>query len=782
LKESSAPACVGESNISSTADSDRKLRVTFWIFLAAGTLFTLANLGWPIARNALCYAKAALGIIEHHFNLFAVAHDRAWTSGKPIFFSALAAPFVWLFDANAGTIIASAVGSAFFLWMVALALPRLNRLCGLDPSLMPLEFVLVAFNPLVFYQFWSAYPDSLFAGLVMLAFILTDVIAAEPERDTRWYIFGLGVTIYLAIHTKLYGAVLLLTCPVYLLMHGRQLVIRSSHRAPKIGILAAVFATLAMVLVAAKLDINPLLAFTAEGGFVGYVSGIVDSKVRDVIVIGSLSMLGFAVLLIFHAALLFLATRAAWRAWAPSPTVFATIYLLALFTFPGTGYNMRYFLPAFPFLVPALAAGARSSGPIARRTILGAYGAIACILVLGFNFAPVEKMLDPILAKVSARYEPLGGWLDNLRLPVQIALKKQIEAINAKVPAGSVFYWLSDYYGTATHGLAEHLGVKKGVDIRYVLQPSEIQASPGPVFLTAFTSAVPFDRLWFDRLWQVPNWATVKTAGYGLFRLDPISVELVSASGDFVKERNPIRLQAKVTIGDRLKVGTVEFIEGEKILGSGREQPFELNWQDPRPGRHEIVARVRYGERDALVSESVIYVGIPALERTAKTTGDLALEVQDGYVWPLYEVLEMTTGESAIGIHFDKLNVPQGVHIANSYLEFTAARPGSQPTTLEIQAELSGNASPLKFEKGDLSRRHRTTASVKWEPNPWISVGEQERSPNLAPILEEVFTQAGWRPGNAVVLLLHGSGRRIAQLPDEDGRGAPKLYIELRQK
>jgi len=783
LKESSAPACVGESNISSTADSDRKLRVTFWIFLAAGTLFTLANLGWPIARNALCYAKAALGIIEHHFNLFAVAHDRAWTSGKPIFFSALAAPFVWLFDANAGTIIASAVGSAFFLWMVALALPRLNRLCGLDPSLMPLEFVLVAFNPLVFYQFWSAYPDSLFAGLVMLAFILTDVIAAEPERDTRWYIFGLGVTIYLAIHTKLYGAVLLLTCPVYLLMHGRQLVIRSSHRAPKIGILAAVFATLAMVLVAAKLDINPLLAFTAEGGFVGYVSGIVDSKVRDVIVIGSLSMLGFAVLLIFHAALLFLATRAAWRAWAPSPTVFATIYLLALFTFPGTGYNMRYFLPAFPFLVPALAAGARSSGPIARRTILGAYGAIACILVLGFNFAPVEKMLDPILAKVSARYEPLGGWLDNLRLPVQIALKKQIEAINAKVPAGSVFYWLSDYYGTATHGLAEHLGVKKGVDIRYVLQPSEIQASPGPVFLTAFTSAVPFDRLWFDRLWQVPNWATVKTAGYGLFRLDPISVELVSASGDFVKERNPIRLQAKVTIGDRLKVGTVEFIEGEKILGSGREQPFELNWQDPRPGRHEIVARVRYGERDALSSQSaVVYVGFPASEHKPNTIAGLAQEMQDESVWPPYDALYIADNKNILGIRFDRVNVPQGAHIANAYLEFTTARPESQPTALEIQAELSENAPALKIERDNLSRRHRTAANVKWEPTPWISVGGQERSPNLAAVLEEVLAQSGWQPGNAIVLFIRCSRQRVAQLADEDGRGGPRIYIELQHK
>src|SRR5229473_1539557 len=216
MGESAAIAHISGSNISSTPDGDRKLRATLWIFLAAGTFFTLANLGLPIARNALCYAKAALGIIGHHFNLFAIAHDRAWTSGKPIFFSAFAAPFVWLFGANAGTIIASALGTAFFLWMVALALPRLNRLSGLDSSLIPLEFVLVASNPLVLYQFWSAYPDSLFAGLVMLAFILADVIATEPERDTRWHILGVGVTVYVAIHTKLYGAVLLLTCPLYL--------------------------------------------------------------------------------------------------------------------------------------------------------------------------------------------------------------------------------------------------------------------------------------------------------------------------------------------------------------------------------------------------------------------------------------------------------------------------------------------------------------------------------------------------------------------------------------
>src|SRR5258708_1875489 len=149
MKESDTLACVGGSDMSSTGDSARKLWVTLWIFLAAGTFFTLANRGWPIARNALCYAKAAIGIIEHHFNLFAIAHDRAWTSGKPIFFSAFAAPFVWFFNVNVGTIIASAIGTAFFLWTVALALPRLNRLSGVDATLGPLELVLLAFNPLV---------------------------------------------------------------------------------------------------------------------------------------------------------------------------------------------------------------------------------------------------------------------------------------------------------------------------------------------------------------------------------------------------------------------------------------------------------------------------------------------------------------------------------------------------------------------------------------------------------------------------------------------------------
>jgi hypothetical protein len=97
-----------------------------------------------------------------------------------------------------------------------------------------------------------------------------------------------------------------------------------------------------------------------------------------------------------------------------------------------------------------------------------------------------------------------------------------------------------------------------------------------------------------------------------------------------------------------------------------------------------------------------------------------------------------------------------------------------------IQAELAADAAPLAPDSGDLSRRRRTTASVSWHPNAGTVSAEQERSPNLAPILEEVFAQTGWQPGNAVVLLIRGCGKRAGHLSHSDVHGAPRLYVELR--
>ena len=758
----------------------RILWLTVVAFVALGFLLTVSNLQFPISRNALCYAKSALEVSAHHFNVFAVVHDRTWSCGKPIFFAVFAAPFVPLLGASAATLLVSSVGTAFFLWMTALTLARLNRRGGLDPSLETFELALVALNPLVIYQFWSAYPDSLFAGLVLLAFNLTDRIATNPRQDTRWHILALGLTIDVAIHTKLYGAVLMLTCPLYLALHGRQLIECSSQRRSKLAILCGVLAVLTAELVAAALGKNPLMDLADGGGVGGYKSGLMDAASRNIG--GALSMLGFAVLLVFQVTLPFLGTLAARRTWRLAPATFAGIYLLGLLTFPGTNYNMRYFLPALPFLAVPVAAGVTSLAPVARRAVIAVFAALAAFAVLSFNVAAVEEHVRPVLAAVATPGGRLGvwleDWLDNLRLPSLIELQKQIHTVNTDVPAGSVLYWASDYNKTASHGMAEELGVKPGLDVRYVLHPAAIRASTDPVFLTEFTSYPPR-----DRLSQTPAWATAQSLGNGLFRLDPISVELVSSPGDYVAAPSSIELQARVaTVGTRLKVNTVEFLEAGKVLGEARQPPYLVNWESPSPGRHRVDVRVSYGDGNVLTPEPiVVYVGVPALEREAGATNGITAEQGNGAVELVDDALDLAAKGGTVGVRFDKVNVSSGAHLAETYLEVTVAGRNASEAELVVQAELSADASPLAVDRGDLSHRPRTVASVTWHPKAGTGAAERERSPNLAPILEEVFAQAAWRPGNAVVLLIHGCGRRAGHLSSRNGYLAPQLYVELRQ-
>ena len=114
------------------------------------------------------------------------------------------------------------------------------------------------------------------------------------------------------------------------------------------------------------------------------------------------------------------------------------------------------------------------------------------------------------------------------------------------------------------------------------------------------------------------------------------------------------------------------------------------------------------------------------------------------------------------------------------YLQLSAAARSSGPTTLDIYAELSPNAASLELRDGDLSRRPLTAAHVKWSLEPWTTVGQSSRSPNLASVLKEILNQSGWQSGNAVLLVIHVSGaERLARVIDKRGHGAPVLYVQL---
>jgi hypothetical protein len=64
-------------------------------------------------------------------------------------------------------------------------------------------------------------------------------------------------------------------------------------------------------------------------------------------------------------------------------------------------------------------------------------------------------------------------------------------------------------------------------------------------------------------------------------------------------------------------------------------------------------------------------------------------------------------------------------------------------------------------------------------PAQWPTVGARgaaQRTPNLAPVLQEVVDRPGWSGGGALVLVITGSGARVAEA--FDGTFAPILHIE----
>ncbi len=55
--------------------------------------------------------------------------------------------------------------------------------------------------------------------------------------------------------------------------------------------------------------------------------------------------------------------------------------------------------------------------------------------------------------------------------------------------------------------------------------------------------------------------------------------------------------------------------------------------------------------------------------------------------------------------------------------------------------------------------------------------GPDQRTPDLASVVDSVVNGGGWQSGNALVLLITGTGERVAESFDGDFAGAPLLHV-----
>ena len=159
-------------------------------------------------------------------------------------------------------------------------------------------------------------------------------------------------------------------------------------------------------------------------------------------------------------------------------------------------------------------------------------------------------------------------------------------------------------------------------------------------------------------------------------------------------------------------------------------------------------------------------------------------EEEDGQMYFNSTDLELVEdGDTQIvGLHFKNLPIAQATEITQAYIQFQTDEVSLGVCELEIYGEAAADASSFTTTFFDITNRTQTDTSVNWTPPNWQSVsqaGENERTPNLQPILQELVNQTDWSSGNDINIIIEGMGKRVAEAYEGDSDGAAKLVIEI---
>ena len=234
-------------------------------------------------------------------------------------------------------------------------------------------------------------------------------------------------------------------------------------------------------------------------------------------------------------------------------------------------------------------------------------------------------------------------------------------------------------------------------------------------------------------------------------------------------------------------VTQVEFFVDGTSLGTDGSAPYAATWDTTTAadGPHTLTATATAASgQTGSDSNSVAVLNHgtgSALDVPIAAGPDDVEQRPDGRMRLANDDLELVTDGAevqTVGLRFTGIGVPAGATILNAYVQFRADEKSSVATNLTVGGEASDNAPPFTTTKFNVSSRPDTTASVPWAPPAWSlgQAGSAQRTPDLSAVLQEIVGRPGWASGNALVLAITGSGKRVAE-PFEGGF-PPVLHIE----
>jgi hypothetical protein len=171
------------------------------------------------------------------------------------------------------------------------------------------------------------------------------------------------------------------------------------------------------------------------------------------------------------------------------------------------------------------------------------------------------------------------------------------------------------------------------------------------------------------------------------------------------------------------------------------------------------------------------------LEVRVGAGGNDAEEGDSGIVYVSSDDLELVSdiGNQTVGLRFTGMRIPHGAEIGRAYVQFKVDEVSSGATGLTLEGQAIDNAPPFEETLWNISSRERTGAVATWSPQAWGTVGEagiDQRTPDLSSVIEEIVSRPGWSSGNSLVIIITGSGERVAESYEGDPGGAALLHVE----
>ena len=246
------------------------------------------------------------------------------------------------------------------------------------------------------------------------------------------------------------------------------------------------------------------------------------------------------------------------------------------------------------------------------------------------------------------------------------------------------------------------------------------------------------------------------------------------------------------TVSDDGRPNATPTTAWSKVSGPGTvtfSDPAAVDTQASFSTAGTYVLRLTANDGALTTTDDVTIIVQPAtpatgtVERRVAAGTDDAEEKPSGSVDTTSTDLELVAdpGLQTVGIRFSALAIPPGATITSAYVQFVADEAQSGATALSINAEAADNAATFARTTRNLSSRPRTGAAVSWTPPAWTvgAVGAAQRTPDLTAVVQEVVRRPGWSSGNALVLVVTGSGHRTAESFEGNATRAPLLHVEF---